>query len=164
MPWKRNSPNHQSSSCWTQKTLHHRIWCIKVCNQSSPKTERQPWGMASMWVHLPLFYVTEELWNIWLRTSVALTDFWHFCISGISWYHEPGLLSIEREHSSTFEVLHLHKYSDYFKKWIKGNIQLGHDGGYPYIYVVFKGLVYRTEKRLLTEPNQTDINQTSGYG
>jgi hypothetical protein len=32
------------------------------------------------------------------------------------------------------------------------------------LHVVFKGSVYRTEKRPLTELNWTDINQTSGYG
>ena len=30
--------------------------------------------------------------------------------------------------------------------------------------LVFKGSVYGTEKRPLTEPNWTDINRTSGYG
>jgi hypothetical protein len=28
--------------------------------------------------------------------SVALTDFWHFCILGITWYYMPGLLRVER--------------------------------------------------------------------
>jgi hypothetical protein len=37
-------------------------------------------------------------------------------------------------------------------------------GSVKHLPVVFKGPVDRTEKRLLTKPNWTNINQTSGYG